>query len=133
MRAELAQVPAELIDPVWPSAEPYLRRAYDKMGYDYPPTIYERIKSGKADLWLAYVAGHLRAVCVTSVHGHTFNIEALAGEGMTEWFDLIEDLEDMARRYGQKAVVKVDGRKGWQEPLQKRGYRVERVVMRKEL
>lgn len=131
-RAELAQVPKDLLDAVWPMAEPFMARAYAKLGYDRPDDTRQRLDDGKCDLWLAHIAGHLRAACITSVRGATFNIECLAGDGMTDWLHLIGDLERMAREHGL-TTVQADGRPGWAEALRGHGYRTERVVMRKEL
>jgi len=131
MTAALAQVPVEHLDHYWHRVEPYLRRAHERMGFTSPADWYKRLKAGKCDLWLVFVAGHLRAAFVTSVRGETLVVECLGGDDMLTWIDLLDDLESQARDNGMTSI-EFEGRPGWAW-LKRKGYATRRVVLGKEL
>jgi len=131
LQPALAQVPVEQLDHYWRYAEPYLRRAHERMGFVTPAEWYERLKASRCDLWLVTVANAIKAAFVTSVRGQTFTVECLGGDDMLTWIDLLDDLESQARDHGMTSI-EFEGRPGWAW-LKRKGYGTRRVVLGKDL
>jgi len=129
-KAELAQIPRELIDHFWPYAEPYLRRAQERMGGATSQQLYERTKARKSDLWGVFVGPDMVAAAITSVRDNTAYVETVGGREMMNWVHLLGEFEHLAKLHG-KTRIEIEGRSGWARILP--GYDCRRVVLGKEL
>ncbi len=109
-------VDPNVIDRVWPTVAPLIRRAIDKTGYTDFDYIERDILIGGSLVWLAWDGEKILAAAVTQLTGDVCTIVACGGHGLREWRGLIEKLEDYARAE-DCARMRIIGRKGWARVL----------------
>lgn len=131
-KASLVQIPAGMVGYFWPATEPLLQRVYERTGGDTPADYFNRLTGGKCDLWAILDDGELLAAGITSTAGNTLVIEAIGGRDMPRWVGLIDEIGDMARRYG-KTEIEIMARPGWQRVLARYGYSPRRIVLGRTL
>jgi hypothetical protein len=139
-RLELtADWPLEQIMPYSPQITAAFRKLRDKFPDDSTmESMASDIMTGAVQLWLMLDGDDFKGVVLTSIKtieatGYKAVVVAgLAGEDGVELSPHIAAIEDWGREQGCKACCPV-GRKGWEKPLAKLGYEVERVTYRKDL
>lgn len=62
----------------------------------------------------------------------TCHIVWCTGEGLTEWFSLLPDLEEWSRAAGCRRV-KATARPGWSKAMKGTGYAMTHIVMEKDV
>jgi hypothetical protein len=129
-KAKLAQLSPYLVDHFWPIAEPYLRRAQERMGGQTTTEIYDRIKSGQCDLWGIFIGPDMVAAAITSIRGDTAYVETVGGGKMKDWVNLLIEFERLAKQHG-KTRIEIEGRSGWAKLLP--AYDTRRIVLGRAL
>ena len=129
-KAELVQIPLDLVHFFWAEAEPYLRQAHRRGHSDSPEKLLARLYAEECDLWVVSVDCEVAAAAVTGVQGDTVSIESCGGRKMSNWVHLLAEFEALARTHG-KTIIEIKGRKGWERVLP--GYHVQSVVLGKAL
>jgi hypothetical protein len=138
----LARIPSDFVDAVWPSVEGFLLRSYRKSDQNIPITLRDDLRKGSRQLWVLTVFGSsptssdvtIVAAGVTSIFalrsGLALKIEHLGGGSLRNWLHLLKDLEAYARDRGCKKLM-WEGRDGWKKLFP--DYHVSAVVMEKRL
>jgi hypothetical protein len=117
---------------------PLLRRAYARTSRDMDDeTIVREAVRGERLLWVIYEEDRpLPFLAVATTRVATFGtericfIDALAGKGMSHWWRLLAEFEELARQQGVTRI-QIEGRPGWARLLS--GYSLARVVVEKKL
>ena len=129
-RAELVQIPLNIVAYFWSESEPYLRQAHRRGHSDSPERLLERLYAEECDLWVVSVDCEVAAAAVTGIRGDTVSIESCGGRKMSDWVYLLAEFESLAKANG-KTQIEIKGRKGWSRVLP--GYHVQSVVLGKAL
>lgn len=135
----LIQVPHDVVDTLWPQAEPHIAKACElSRGMQTPESALVQIKDHGRQLWLIVDDNTPREVIaagMTSIQTYPtgkkyLQIEALGGRNVKDWFDLKGSLEKWAKDEGCSGVL-AWARKGWAKHML--DYNITRYVMCKEL
>jgi len=128
-------VPSYYVTPVWKRVQPLIASAVERMDSGYRAIdIHNKLLTGDMQLW---VIGDYQAVAVTQIAIYpqfkACIVVAMAGDGLTEWFDdIMGAIEGWAAAMGCRYVEEY-GRKGWAKVGAARGYEHVYTVMRKAL
>lgn len=101
-------------------------------------SIADEIFSGALQLWLMLDGDNFKGIVLTEMKtveatGHkSVMVTGLAGEDGIELAPHIATIEAWAAEEGADCVLPI-GRVGWKKPLAPLGYRIDRVVYRKDL
>lgn len=91
------------------------------------------INAGTAQVWAAHEDGKVKGVCVVSVNqyvtGRKVYVHFLAGKGMDEWADVMEQALLECREKTDAMCVEGSCRPGLAKRLEKRGWKVKAVIM----
>ena len=132
--AELICVDPALIHDVWAHARGRIQSAIEQTGLSDFGEVEKDILRGGQLLWLAWNGEAIEAAATTQLtrigDRKVCTLTACAGEHRERWLPLFGTIEAYAKAEGC-AVMRVFGRKGWSRVLD--GYRVEHVVLEKEL
>jgi len=131
---ELVCVPPDQVLQFWPSVRDLIARAVRRTGLNHIADVEAETLHGDGLLWLACDGATIRAAA-TTVLARTDTelvciLTACGGERMREWLPLLAKIEAYARAEGCGGF-RIYGRKGWAPVLD--GYRVEHVILRKDL
>lgn len=94
--------------------------------------------SGATQLWLMRDEDDFKGIVLTqikTIEVTGYKAVIVAGCSGTDGVDLaphISTIEEWAKAQGANSVTPV-GRQGWKKPLEKVGYRIDRVVYRKDI
>lgn len=126
------------VDRVWPLARSQLMLALSWTRKANLESIHERLLSGSAQLWMAFLPDQNRILCscVTDIHvwesGYITVRVLLVGGGRLElWRHLIGGLEGYSRAEGAQGI-EVIGRKGWEKVFKADGFTHSETVIVKE-
>ncbi len=120
----------EVVDKIWPTVAPLIRRAIDKTGFSEFEGIENDVLIGGSLVWLAWDGKDILAAAVTQITGEVCTIVGCGGSGLRQWQKLIGDLEDYAR--AEKCTrMRIIGRKGWARVL--KTYWVPAIVLERRL
>lgn len=116
-----------------------LKKLRDKFPEDGTMESYAQdLLSGAVALWIMFDGEDFKGIVLTQVKtneatGHRCVIVAgLAGEDGVDLSPNISSIEEWATDQGMDSIQPV-GRIGWKKPLEKLGYKVDRVVYKKNL
>jgi hypothetical protein len=133
---DLVCVDPKQVQNVWPAVKHLIERAILRTGLNLTADVEYDTLRGDSLLWLAWDA-EARAIraAATTVLARTDTelvciLTACGGERMREWLPLLAKIEAYARAEGCGGF-RIYGRKGWARVLD--GYRVEHVILRKDL
>ena len=134
MPVELVCVPPDQVARFWPLVRELLHRAVKRSNLSHTADIDYDTLHGGGLLWLALEGSAIRAAATTVLKrtdaGLICILTACGGERMREWLPLLAKIEAYARAEGCGGL-RIYGRKGWVRVLD--GYRVEHVILRKDL
>lgn len=129
----------EQLMPYSPQITAALRKLREKFPDDGTLDSYAQdLVNGSLHLWLMLDGEDFKGIVMTQVKtveatGHKALIVAgCAGEDGVELTPHIDTLEEWARNKGLNSVQPI-GRVGWKKPLEKLGYKIDRVVYRKAI
>lgn len=125
-------VPLDKFGLVWPIAAKYFEEAAEEIEDSFSLEFYrDSCLSGKYLLW---VSRDSKAAAILEVSeypkGQECDIVMLAGTGITEWIEELDEIEAWAKRTGCNRMV-LTGREEWVRVL--KNYDVKTVTMVKEL
>jgi len=131
---ELICVDPQRVHEVWPRVAHLINGAVHRTGLSHTADIEYDTLHGDGLLWLA-CDGETVMAAATTVLAETDTakvcvLTACGGAGRAAWLPLLAQIEAYARAEGC-AALRIYGRKGWARVLT--GYRVEHVILRKEL
>ena len=76
-----------------------------------PDDVFAEYAAGRAQLWLAFDGGEVRAACVTQAAGFDLHFWLCGGDGC-DWRALGNEIAAVAKAGGFKRMT-IDGRPGW--------------------
>lgn len=122
------------IDPLrvsefWPFAKWLIKAAVDRTNLSDFADIEKQVLAGEQLLWLAW-SDRIEAAATTHLAGNVCTLTACSGHNRKRWLSLFAQIENYAKQEGCTAM-RIFGRRGWERVLD--GYRVEHVVLEKEL
>jgi len=117
-----------------------MRKLVDRFPTEFTvKSIFEDIRSGKAQLWLIlddddrFLSFVLSEILINPVTGYkTVALTELGGEGGVDVVPLIGEIETWAREQGASELRPM-GRMGWRKALASQGYKANIVIYRKML
>jgi hypothetical protein len=120
---------------MWPFIAKHIERAVQEEASEYhPETLCQCLVEGTLQLWVAYEANGVGAICVTEAVRYfntpLLSIRWLVGDEPEKWVDQIENIERWAARNGYKGL-EVWGRTGWAKLLRPMGYREKFRILHK--
>lgn len=131
--------PLERLMPYSPQITACLRKLRDKYPEDGTMDSYAQdIMSGAVQLWLALEEDDFRGIVLTTIKVieatgfRSLVIADAAGDEGLDFVPFISTIEDWGREQGLENICAV-GRVGWKKPLEKQGYKIDRIVYRKAL
>lgn len=137
-RKGLMGVPAVCV-PSWePSVIPLLAMAAERSrGRDTPETYLRMCREREAQLWVYLVSREtVQAVLVTRIlqydGGKSLCGVAVAGYGVVDWIDRLDDIERWGREHGCVRAEWIT-RPGMEKLLKPRGYVKSHVMLEREL
>lgn len=112
----VAQVPAEYADKVWPMVAPFIASALaHSAGHLRTEDVFNEIVTGHRQLWIASDDGPIRAVCVTKIASYP-STRALFVQESAGSLEAVQSfwphLLDFAKKWGCETVC-FYGRRGW--------------------
>ena len=120
----------------WPHAAPLIKAAMAKGRLTDHAEVAQRVRDGRALLWLGWDGNAIRAAAVTELsaaNGERFCTIVACGAqrgDRSRWLPLLAGLENYARAEGC-TTMRVFGRRGWLKLLP--DYRAARVILEKPL
>lgn len=132
--AELHCVAPELIEAIWPIAEPFVARSYKHNFQRVPDELATELAQGTKLLWLACegqrVLGAIVTMLFDTIEGRALKMLECGGDEMAAWMHLHERIEQYAKNEGCSRVL-IEGRRGWARQLP--DYRMIAVVLEKRI
>lgn len=113
----------------WPFAKWLIKAAIDRTNLSDFADIERQVLAGEQLLWLAW-SDKIEAAATTHLARNVCTLTACSGRDRKRWLNLFEKIEQYAKNEGCSAM-RIYGRRGWERVLD--GYRVEHVVLEKEL
>jgi hypothetical protein len=135
MPLSVKSIPREHVLAVWGELEPWLAKVVGLTGKDDCLDVLGHILTGDYQCIVA-VDDRIKAVCITQFShvraGKICTIVYVAGEGLTEWVNFVDIIEDWCKA---QEVIRVEGigRAGWEKILSSKGYRRVATNIRKDL
>lgn len=137
---EVAMIPNEGVDKIWPKAEPLIAKSLAYMPGRYETVdFYADILSGAKALWIAFESdtSEIKAAWMTSIRklplSTVLSVEWLGGDDLEGWADkAFEVMEDYGRTTKCNRIEAI-GRAGWSLHAKKHGMEKCAVVYDKEL
>lgn len=135
MSLSVKAIPREHVLAAWGELEPWLQKVVGLTGKDDCLDVLGRILTGEYQCIVA-ADSSIKAVCITQFSqtraGKICTIVYVAGEGLTEWVNFVDTIEDWCKA---QEVIRVEGigRLGWEKILADKGYRRVATNIRKEL
>lgn len=131
--ANIAGVPWDKVEPLWPLVEPLLQKAIDRsLGEYLSGDIYGFLINQEMQLWIAGTDG-IDAAMVTQIVTYPrkkfCNVVLIGGANLKSWIDSQPILLEWAKEQGCTAV-RSTGRRGWHRVL---GWKEAYTVSTKEL
>lgn len=133
----IAAIPVNLIDVVWPQAEPLLKKAIDLTNEVTLESVYSRLKSGD-DLLLTVSKGpDIIAAITLEIRTFDSGVKALwlplvGGDMMAEWMDrVLEVSEAIAKDFSCGELRGIAVRKGWMRKLAPLGWEEVCTIVKK--
>jgi hypothetical protein len=134
MTIELICVDPKRVHDIWPHVAPLIHGAVTRTNLSHTLDIELDVLGGRSLLWLAWDGAAVKAAATTALLQTDVEkvcvITACSGDGMALWLPLLAQIERYARDEGC-ICVRIHGRKGWARVLD--GYRIQHVILRKEL
>lgn len=133
----LEPIPSYRAEAVWPSIQHWI----DELNDRFPPgwqmaNPMEACRARDAQLWLIRDDSATLGVLVTQITTDVARIAEvmiIAGDNMSEWLHLVNDLESWARAEGCVAIAGAVARDGWVRVLKDYGWRKRAVVIERRL
>jgi hypothetical protein len=117
------------VQKTWPLAKDMIRAAIERTNLSEFEDVEKDVLEGRQLLWLA-ISDHVEAAATTQLSPGVCTLVACSGHQRERWLPLFNRIEKYAKAEGCK-TMRLYGRKGWERVLD--GYRVEHVVLEKEL
>jgi hypothetical protein len=130
---EVSLVPVEYIDTCWDKVEKFVDKAA-KYTYGRYTTnnIYDMVKEGDYQLWVAYDGKDFKGVVVTNILTYPqrklLGMQFCGGEELSTWkTQMLDLLKRFARDSGCEGIEST-GRPGWAKVFQNDGYKATWVT-----
>jgi hypothetical protein len=137
MEVMVCLVPSDKVEALWPKAETFLKRSYEKNDQLVPGDLLQQLIDGYRCLWVLIETQPEMLVIgagVTAIfqmkNGKALKIEHLGGDHMEAWSDKRSVIEAYAKAEGCDRVL-CEGRPGWTRVLT--DYETVAVVLEKRL
>tara|TARA_R110002012_G_C11522128_1_gene599564 strand:+ start:416 stop:823 length:408 start_codon:yes stop_codon:yes gene_type:complete len=122
------------IDTAWPAVREIISDALERSGRHTPEEILSDLRSGEAQLWLAWADDAILGVCVTyimeSERKKVCRLWLCTGHDRKRWVHHVKTIEEWAQSVGCHAMDAVV-RPGWEKVL--RDYKKTHVILEREL
>jgi hypothetical protein len=124
---EVSMVPAEYIDTCWKKIEHFIKKAAEyTYGRYSAENLYDMVKEGEHQLWVAYDGSDFKSAVLTNVMNYpqckVLCMGFCGGEELDEWIDpMLSLLKRYAKDMGCDSI-EAFGRPGWSKILKKFGY-----------
>lgn len=132
---KLVAVARAELDEWLPQIDWHLNSFADRSGGSHSAEmLIDRLRDGKAQLWLAF-DGEVRAVALTEVAEDltkTVTLTNCAGGGMREWVHLVQGVIAWAEEIGSEKFVAIT-RPGWERVLAQYGFHRTHSVLEVDL
>lgn len=134
-RREVQVVYPQHIDAVWHQLGPLIERALEHgQGDETDESIVrQQLKKGDSQLWVVTNEGQIEAATVVSVMDspktRKLSIEILAGEKMSAWVELLEDVMLRFKKELGASCIEASCRPGLAKQLRERGWTQKAVIM----
>jgi len=125
------------IEGKWDEVEPLIKKVLNKQQNGYTvDNIKEMLLKEELQLWTSYDGTQIKSICITHIciypQHKICEVFMCAGQEIDSWLDFIEDIQAWAKSLGCD-FMEIQGRRGWERKMQKYGYHLESVILRKEL
>jgi hypothetical protein len=115
----------------WPIARDLIRSAIERTELSDFADIEKDVLSGDQLLWLA-ISDRVEAAATTHLSRNVCTVTAVGGYQRERWLSLRSEIEKYAKNEGCH-TIRAYGRKGWERVLANDGYRVEHVILEKQI
>ncbi len=136
---ELAAIPRESVDVMWPIVRPGINKMLAKgIGLHTEQQIYDAARAGDMLLFVVVQDDSLEPlatlICtVTEGEQRVFEVGMAWGENLNEWFDTAYDSLLKVALELKCTIVAITGRRGWIRYLRSRGFSEKMVTVIKEI
>lgn len=130
---EVSMVPAEYVDTCWAKIEPFVEKA---AGYTYgrysASNLYDMVKDGDYQLWVAYDGNDFKGTVLTNVMNYPQRRVLCMGFcGGIELKDWKTPMLDLLKRYAKDMEcdsIEAFGRPGWANVFKNDGYQTKWIT-----
>ena len=130
---EVSMVPAEYVDTCWAKIEPFVEKA---AGYTYgrysASNLYDMVKDGDYQLWVAYDGNDFKGTVLTNVMNYPQRRVLCMGFcGGIELKDWKTPMLDLLKRYAKDMgcdSIEAFGRPGWANVFKEDGYQTKWIT-----
>jgi hypothetical protein len=130
---EVSMVPAEYVDTCWAKIEPFIEKAAEYTYGRYSASnLYDMVKDGDHQLWVAYDGGDFKGTVLTNVMNYPQRRVLCMGFcGGIELKDWKTPMLDLLKRYAKDMgcdSIEAFGRPGWANVFKNDGYQIKWVA-----
>ena len=130
---EVSMVPAEYVDTCWAKIEPFVEKAAEyTYGRYLASNLYDMVKDGDHQLWVAYDGNDFKGTVLTNVMNYPQRRVLCMGFcGGIELKDWKTPMLDLLKRYAKDMgcdSIEAFGRPGWANVFKNDGYQIKWVA-----
>jgi hypothetical protein len=130
---EVSMVPAEYVDTCWAKIEPFIEKAAEYTYGRYSASnLYDMVKDGDHQLWVAYDGNDFKGTVLTNVMNYPQRRVLCMGFcGGIELKDWKTPMLDLLKRYAKDMgcdSIEAFGRPGWANVFKNDGYQIKWVA-----
>ena len=130
---EVSMVPAEYVDTCWAKIEPFVEKAAEYTYGRYSASnLYDMVKDGDHQLWVAYDGNDFKGTVLTNVMNYPQRRVLCMGFcGGIELKDWKTPMLDLLKRYAKDMgcdSIEAFGRPGWANVFKNDGYQIKWVA-----
>jgi hypothetical protein len=130
---EVSMVPAEYVDTCWAKIEPFVEKAAEYTYGRYSASnLYDMVKDGDHQLWVAYDGGDFKGTVLTNVMNYPQRRVLCMGFcGGIELKDWKAPMLDLLKRYAKDMgcdSIEAFGRPGWANVFKNDGYQTKWIT-----